>query len=897
MKILFTFLLTVIITVSLHSQNYKQVKIYIETTKDIETLLEAGLEFDHINLTKDNAFTVFINDEEYSILQSTNFRHKVLIDDWYGYYNNLPKLTENEEAQFITNSKMEMNVSGFGFGSMGGFYTLAEVISELDSMKNLFPNLITSKVSIGNTIENRPTYMVKISDNPQVDENEPEILYTALHHAREPESMMQMIYFMYYLLENYATDPSVQYLVDNRELYFIPVVNPDGYEYNRTTNPSGGGMWRKNRRNNGGSIYGVDLNRNYGPFAYWNSSNGGSSTSPSSDTYRGTAPFSEPETNNIKNFLATRKLKNALNYHTYGNYLIFPYGALNRETPDSLIFREYAVDMTNYNNYTYGTDLQTVNYSTRGNSDDYFYDGDIVLNSGKIFAMTPEVGTTGFWPSQAEIFPLAIENVLPNLYYAWVAGGYVEMINPNYNKQYFNPGDNVLMNPIFKNKGLSTANNISIELTSLNSNATVTISTASFDSIQSRGTASVTSPLSFTVSSSAQSEAIIKLLLTTRTNGAVMKYDTLNLIVGRPTYIFADTTNNPFTLWTITGTPTSAPKWAITTTTYNSPPNSYTESPSGNYIASSTVTMTLSNSINLTGYTNPRLTFYTKYDIENNWDYGQVEISTNNGATWIPLQGQYTNPGTGSFQPNGEPLYDGTNTNWVREEISLSSYISSQFKIRFEFKTDTNVEKDGWYVDDIKIFYYSVNSVELTTLTALIEGFYNGSTMVTDTITVQLRNTNSPYALVDQSKIVLNSSGQGSGRFYNAVNGTPYYIVLKHRNALETWSALPQTFTSNELTYDFTTGSDKAYGNNLKLVGSKWCIYGGDVNQDGFVETADVNLVFTNNVNGSTGYISTDLNGDMFTEIEDLNIVFTNNVLGVNRKRPTGLLIINGDIK
>lgn len=894
MKTLFAVL---IFALTIYSQNYKQVKIYLNNPSDAEVLLQIGLEFDHLHFTKDNAISVYLNDYEFSLLQASGFRYEVLIDDWYEYYSKLPKLTENEEAQFITNSKMEMNVSGFGFGSMGGFYTLAEVISELDSMKNLFPNLITSKVSIGNTIENRPTYMVKISDNPQVDENEPEILYTALHHAREPESMMQMIYFMYYLLENYATDPSVQYLVNNRELYFIPVVNPDGYEYNRTTNPSGGGMWRKNRRNNGGGIYGVDLNRNYGPYAYWNSSNGGSSTSPSSDTYRGTAPFSEPETNNIKNFLANRKLKNALNYHTYGNYLIFPYGALNHETPDSLIFREYAVDMTNYNNYTYGTDLQTVNYSTRGNSDDYFYDGDIVLNSGKIFAMTPEVGTTGFWPSQAEIFPLAIENVLPNLYYAWVAGGYVEMINPNYNKQYFNPGDNVLMNPVFKNKGLSTANNISIELTSLNSNATVTISTASFDSIQSRGTASVTSPLSFTVSPSAQSEAIIKLLLTTRTNGAVMKLDTLCLIVGRPTYIFADTTNNPFTLWTITGTPTSAPKWAITTTTFNSPPNSYTDSPAGNYIASSTVTMTLTNSINLTGFTNPRLTFFTKYDIENNWDYGQVEISTNNGATWIPLQGQYTNPGTGSFQPNGEPLYDGTNANWVREEISLSSYISSQFKIRFELKTDTNVERDGWYVDDIKIFYYSVNSVELTTLTALIEGFYSGSTMVTDTITVQLRNTNSPYALVDQSKMVLNSSGQGSGRFYNAVNGTPYYIVLKHRNALETWSALPQTFTSNALTYDFTTGSDKAYGNNLKLVGSKWCIYGGDVNQDGFVETADVNLVFTNNVNGSTGYISTDLNGDLFTEIEDLNIVFTNNVLGVNRKRPTGFLIINGDIK
>ena len=147
--------------------------------------------------------------------------------------------------------------------------------------------------------------------------------------------------------------------------------------------------------------------------------------------------------------------KNALNYHTYGNLLIYPYGALSHETPDSTIFREYAIDMTSYNGYTYGTDMQTVGYSTRGNSDDYFYDGDTVLNSGKIFAMTPEVGSTGFWPTQAEIFPLAIENVLPNLYYAWVAGEYVSMNSPNYSQQFFNPGDNVQMYPVFKNKGLT----------------------------------------------------------------------------------------------------------------------------------------------------------------------------------------------------------------------------------------------------------------------------------------------------------------------------------------------------------------------------------------------------------------------------------------------------------
>jgi len=178
------------------------------------------------------------------------------------------------------------------------------------------------------------------------------------------------------------------------------------------------------------------------------------------------------------------------------------------------------------------------------------------------------------------------------------------------------------------------------------------------------------------------------------------------------------------------------------------------------------------------------------------------------------------------------------------------------------------------------------NIFELTSFTALVEGFYNGTSMVSDSVTVELRNTSAPYNLIDQTKILLDSNGQGSGRFYNAVNGTPYYVILKHRNAVETWSATPQTFSANSMSFDFTTGQNKAYGNNLKLVGSKWCIYGGDVNQDGFVNTQDLNLVYTANVNGVTGYIATDLTGDMFIEISDLTQVFINNFLGVVRVKP-----------
>ena len=187
-------------------------------------------------------------------------------------------------------------------------------------------------------------------------------------------------------------------------------------------------------------------------------------------------------------------------------------------------------------------------------------------------------------------------------------------------------------------------------------------------------------------------------------------------------------------------------------------------------------------------------------------------------------------------------------------------------------------------------FSFDAPYLEISSFTALIEGFFNGTTMNSDTVIVELRNSEAPYSQVDQAKVFLNANGQGTPKFYNAENGVPYYLVVRHRNAVETWSSVTQTFSSGTLSYDFTTGSNKAFGNNLTQIGTKWCIYGGDVNQDGFVETADVNLVFSDNISGVIGYTSTDLNGDKFTEAEDLNIVFINNVLGIQRQTPPGFV-------
>ncbi|MCU0364893.1 MAG: M14 family metallopeptidase, partial [Ignavibacteriaceae bacterium] len=367
------------------------------------------MEFDHLVYEKDNSIRTFVSDDDFTILQSTGFIYEILIDDWYTHYENLPKLTEFEKQQFIQHSKDNFNVGGFGYGSMGGFYTLTEINAELDSMYMMYPNIITQKFSVGLSIENRQIYAVKISDNPNVNESEPQVHMNALIHAREPQAMMTIMYYMYYLLENYGTDPEVTYLVNNREIYFIPCINVDGYEYNRINNPGGGGMWRKNRRNNGGS-YGVDLNRNFGYM--WGYDDIGSSGTPSSETYRGPSAFSEPESQAIRNYTNSKNFKTALNYHTSGNYLLYPWGYINSPTPDNAIFVEYSDDMVAYNGYENGQPPQIL-YEVNGSTDDWMYGEQ--TTKPKIFAMTPEVGTTGFWPTQAEIFPLAIENLMPNL--------------------------------------------------------------------------------------------------------------------------------------------------------------------------------------------------------------------------------------------------------------------------------------------------------------------------------------------------------------------------------------------------------------------------------------------------------------------------------------------------
>ena len=174
-----------------------------------------------------------INQSKLLIIENLGYSYDIVHEDLQKFYES--RLNENHTREF-------------GLGSMGGYYTLDEAIDRLDQLHQDYPQFVSEKFSLGISIEGRDIWAIKISDNVEVDESESEILYTGMHHSREPMSFMNLFYFMYWLLENYQLDDDATRILDNREIWFVPIVNPDGYEYNRSIAPNGGGMQRKNMR-------------------------------------------------------------------------------------------------------------------------------------------------------------------------------------------------------------------------------------------------------------------------------------------------------------------------------------------------------------------------------------------------------------------------------------------------------------------------------------------------------------------------------------------------------------------------------------------------------------------------------------------------------------------------
>lgn len=296
----------------------------------------------------------------------------------------------------------------------GAYHTYEETRTELMELAENYPSL-AQLTTIGYSSEGRELLMIKISDNPASEENEPNVYFIGCHHAREWISVEVTLLFARYVLENFDSNPDVQRAVQGAQMYVLPVLNPDGLEFSIHTYR----MWRKNRRYTGDFAWGVDLNRNYG--YNWGYDNEGSSPSPWSAVFRGPFPFSEPETAALADFILARPPAGLLTFHNYSQIIVYPWGYTYAQPPDvdelHAIAQEMSDRMYAVNGNRYETGGSDILYLVNGDTNDWIY-GTFGAPSYTIELPPLEFTQGGFITPDNIIEPTVNENLPAMLYFA-----------------------------------------------------------------------------------------------------------------------------------------------------------------------------------------------------------------------------------------------------------------------------------------------------------------------------------------------------------------------------------------------------------------------------------------------------------------------------------------------
>ena len=278
-------------------------------------------------------------------------------------------------------------------GEPGGyeyFHTYAETVAELDAAATAYP-AIAERFTFGTSHEGRAIPGIKISDNVATDEDEPEVFVNGQIHARERITLEMALYLVDLLLSNYGTDQRVTDIVDSREIWIVPMVNPDGAEYDMSDGVFR--HWRKNRQPiPGSSEIGVDLNRTFG--FKWGCCGGGSNN-PASDMYRGPEKWFAPETRAYRDFVnsrvvgGTQQIRAILSLHAAGRQVLWPYAYTKKDRPRTMKYDDWRAFVK------LGRELAALNgYRPMQGSDLYIVDGDQddwAYRSNRIFAFTFEL--------------------------------------------------------------------------------------------------------------------------------------------------------------------------------------------------------------------------------------------------------------------------------------------------------------------------------------------------------------------------------------------------------------------------------------------------------------------------------------------------------------------------
>lgn len=294
------------------------------------------------------------------------------------------------------------------------FHTYKEMVDMLNSLHASYPTL-TQLFSIGKSVQKQDIWALRISDDSVSNQSKKAIVYMGTHHAREHVSSELPLMFTEKFLNDTLSNPQLQNLLKQIEIFVIPMVNPDGAMYDILGKKYH--YWRKNRKLNSNGSYGVDLNRNY---SYgWGT--GGSSTNPNSDIYMGTAPFSEPETQSIRDFFNLHQnVTIAVTFHTFSELILYPWGGKYTSIGgiDGQVFNKMATTMAAMNKYKPMQSSQL--YIASGDTCDYLY------GTYGIFCFTFELSPSsmangGFYPGASILDKVLQDNTGPILYLANLA--------------------------------------------------------------------------------------------------------------------------------------------------------------------------------------------------------------------------------------------------------------------------------------------------------------------------------------------------------------------------------------------------------------------------------------------------------------------------------------------
>ncbi|NQE06037.1 hypothetical protein C5S32_09220 [ANME-1 cluster archaeon GoMg1] len=372
------------------------VKVYIENQDDVDTISNLDLDLDIWEVNQ-GFLIAMVYDKQIIELKEKGFIVEILY---------------NSEREFLESCFEPVQAT-----SGVSYHSYSSLKTELQNIEDNYTN-IAKVYDIGDSwektqgIADRDILAIKISDNVTTEEeDEPDILFMGGTHAREWISVEVPFYLAKYLVEHYSTDQKVKQLIDSREIWIVPLVNPDGLEYSRTDNR----FWRKNRRDNGDGTFGVDPNRNFG--YKWGQQ--GSSGNSTSNTYRGTAPFSEPETQAIRYLVSTHNFSSSISYHSYSQLILYPWGYTKDAPQHKVQLSKMADDMATEIKKVHGKDYTPEQasdlYIASGDSDDWLY-GVYNIAAFTIELRPKTMAEGGFVLPPSQIIPTWKENKPAALY-------------------------------------------------------------------------------------------------------------------------------------------------------------------------------------------------------------------------------------------------------------------------------------------------------------------------------------------------------------------------------------------------------------------------------------------------------------------------------------------------